>query len=156
MSPTSLIATLGGIGRAPVAPGTVASLVSLPIAFVIARYAGTAALLIATIAAAAIGTWASDLHAQSVGNQDPSECVIDELAGQWLTCLFAPLSLTGFLLAFVLFRLFDMLKPWPTSEAEKLAGGLGIMADDLVAAVMAGILVLGASMFGIGVPQSLL
>jgi phosphatidylglycerophosphatase A len=149
MSPTSLIATLGGIGRAPIAPGTVASLVALPFAFILVRYAGTSALLLATIAASAVGIWACDLHAHSVGNADPSECVVDELAGQWLACVFAPLSLGGFALAFILFRLFDVLKPWPTSAAEKLEGGLGIVADDLVAGVMAGILVVGASAVGI-------
>jgi phosphatidylglycerophosphatase A len=153
MSPTSLIATLGGIGRAPIAPGTVASLVALPFAYIFARYAGTMGLFLATLAASVVGIWASDLHARSVGDVDPSECVVDELAGQWLTCAFAPLSLSGFALAFVLFRLFDMLKPWPTSQAEKLPGGIGIVADDLVAAVMAGILVLGASMVGIVAPQ---
>jgi phosphatidylglycerophosphatase A len=153
MSPTSLIATLGGIGRAPVAPGTVASLVALPFAYVLSRYAGTMGLLLATVAASVVGIWASDLHARSVDEVDPSECVVDELAGQWLTCAFAPLSPGGFALAFVLFRLFDMLKPWPTSRAEKLPGGLGIVADDLVAAVMAGILLLGASMVGVIGPQ---
>lgn len=142
---STLIATLGGVGFAPLAPGTVASSAALPFAWLLMLYAGSAGLIIATIGVSALGLWACDSHSHAAGEIDPSECVIDELAGQWLACAFAPLSLGGFLLAFVLFRIFDILKPWPASSAERLHGGAGIMADDLVAGLMAGILVMGAS-----------
>jgi phosphatidylglycerophosphatase A len=142
---STLIATLGGVGFAPLAPGTVASIAALPFAWLLMLYAGSAGLIIATIGVSALGLWACDSHSHASGETDPSECVIDELAGQWLACAFAPLSPGGFLLAFVLFRLFDILKPWPASSAERLHGGAGIMADDLVAGLMAGILVMGAS-----------
>jgi phosphatidylglycerophosphatase A len=72
---------------------------------------------------------------------DPKECVIDELAGQWIACAFAPLSPVAYLLAFILFRAFDITKIWPVSRAERLHGGLGIMADDVVAALMAGAII---------------
>lgn len=137
-----LIATLGGLGRAPFAPGTVASLAALPFAWLLVYYGGNLALLGATLAAAIVGTWACDEYARRTNAIDPSECVADELAGQWLTFAFAPLSLAGLVLAFLLFRLFDVLKPWPISLAERLEGGLGIMADDIVAAVMAGLLLI--------------
>ena len=67
--------------------------------------------------------------------------MIDEVAGQFLACAFAPLSLAGFALVFLLFRLFDISKLWPISAAERLRGGLGIVADDLVAGLMAGLIV---------------
>jgi len=146
---STLIATLGGLGRVPFAPGTVASLVALPFAWLLARYGGNSVLLGATLAAAVIGTWACDAYARRTNAIDPSECVADELAGQWLTCAFAPLSVGGMLLAFFLFRLFDVLKPWPIPLAERLEGGLGIMADDIVAAAMAGMLV--AICAGVGI-----
>ena len=81
-------------------------------------------------------------YARECGSGDPSECVIDEVAGQWIACAFAPLSLWGFVLAFVLFRYFDIRKPWPISRLEKLNGGLGIMADDVAAGAIAGLIVL--------------
>ena len=146
---STLIATLGGLGRAPFAPGTVASFVALPFAWLLAHFGGNLLLLGATLAAALVGAWACDVYARRTNVVDPSECVADELAGQWLTCLFAPLSLTGMLLAFLLFRLFDVLKPWPIPLAEQLEGGLGIMADDIVAAVMAGLLVAVCAAAGI-------
>ena len=138
---STLIATLGGLGRVPFAPGTIASLAALPFAWLFSYYGGNLLLLGATLAAALIGTWACDVYAHNANAIDPSECVADELAGQWLTCAFAPLSLAGMLAAFLLFRLFDVLKPWPIPLAERFEGGLGIMADDIVAAVMAGLLV---------------
>ncbi|HVT24476.1 MAG TPA: phosphatidylglycerophosphatase A, partial [Rhizomicrobium sp.] len=72
---------------------------------------------------------------------DPSEAVIDELAGQWLACAFAPLSWQGYLAAFVLFRFFDMTKIWPVSAAERARGGWGVMFDDIVAGLIAGVIV---------------
>jgi phosphatidylglycerophosphatase A len=134
-------ATVFGIGRSPIAPGTVASSVALPIAWIALTAGGPVALLSLALVTAALGMWAGDVYAKDKGAHDPSECVIDEVAGQLLACAFAPLSLTGFALAFLLFRLFDISKLWPISVAERLRGGLGIVADDLVAGLMTGLIV---------------
>jgi phosphatidylglycerophosphatase A len=132
------LATLFGIGRFPSAPGTAASLVALPIAWLIAAMFGRGWLMFSAVVALAVGTWACEMYSRAKGEDDPKECVIDELAAQWIVCAFAPLSLLGFFLAFVLFRLFDIFKPWPINLVEeRVPGGLGIMADDVVAAVMA-------------------
>ena len=141
MNIAAAIATLFGIGRAPYAPGTVASLAALPFAWVLAMVDGRAALLFAAIFATAIGGWASEHYVREKGDKDPSDCVIDELAGQWIACAFAPRSLLGFGAAFVFFRALDIAKPWPLSAAEKLPGGLGVMADDVIAGIIAGLLV---------------
>ena len=141
MKASAAIATFFGIGRVPVAPGTVASLVALIIAWPMAIYGGRFAVLIAGILASAIGAWAGDHYARDTKQADPSECVIDEVAGQWIVCAFAPVSVIAFALAFVLFRFFDIFKPWPISRLEKLPGGLGIMADDLGAALAAALIV---------------
>ena len=142
----TLIATVLHVGRFPVAPGTVASLVALPFAWLILRYDSAIGLCVAAFVAAALGVWACDVYMRETSMHDPSECVIDELAGQWLACAFAPLSLKGFALAFVLFRLFDVTKIWPVSAAERLDGGLGVVADDMVAGLFAGLLVAAAWM----------
>ena len=134
-------ATLLGIGRSPFAPGTVASMVALPIAWIAVTVGGSVALLSLALVTAVLGMWACDVYAKDKGAHDPSECVIDEVAGQFLACAFAPLSLAGFALVFLLFRLFDISKLWPISAAERLRGGLGIVADDLVAGLMAGLIV---------------
>jgi phosphatidylglycerophosphatase A len=134
------ISTLLGIGYARYAPGTVASAVSLPLAYIIANTAGRFALLFCAIVALAIGAWASEHYAAETKTIDPSECVVDELAGQWIACSFAPVSLPGYALAFVLFRLFDIWKPWPIRYTERWHGGVGIMADDVVAALMGGLI----------------
>ena len=81
-------------------------------------------------------------YAKECGRADPSECVIDELAGQWIALAFVPPTLAGFALAFAFFRYLDIRKLWPVSEAEKLKGGLGIVADDVVAGLIAGLIVL--------------
>jgi phosphatidylglycerophosphatase A len=143
------IATLCGIGYARTAPGTVASAVALPFAYLIAFAGSRFALLILAIAVLAIGAWASELYAAETKTFDPSECVVDELAGQWIACAFAPVSIAGYALAFVLFRVFDIWKPWPIRRVERLHGGLGIMADDVVAALMAGVILVVLARAGV-------
>lgn len=140
MNTPRAISTLFGVGYARYAPGTVASAVALPLAYVIACFGNRFVLLLCAIVALAVGAWASELYAAETQTFDPSECVVDELAGQWIACAFAPVSLLGYALAFVLFRLFDIWKPWPIRYTERWHGGLGIMADDVVAAVMGGII----------------
>jgi phosphatidylglycerophosphatase A len=136
------LATLFGIGRMPHAPGTAASLVAAAVAWPIAAAAGSWVLLPLGVAVGLAAVPIADRYARECGRDDPSDCVIDELAGQWLACAFAPLSLWGFMLAFVAFRLFDMTKLWPVSAAERLKGGVGIVADDIVAGLLAGVVVM--------------
>jgi phosphatidylglycerophosphatase A len=87
----------------------------------------------------AAGVLVCDRYMQRFGRaDDPSEIVLDEVAGQWLTVAFLGLGVAPYLLGFVLFRLFDIWKPWPVSWADqRLPGGLGVMADDLLAALLA-------------------
>jgi phosphatidylglycerophosphatase A len=135
------IATLFGLGRVRTAPGTVASIVALPFAWLIAFEGGRISLLLAAIFVSALGGWACEHYVRESGKHDPSECVIDELAGQWLALAFAPLGVLAYFLAFVLFRVLDITKPWPMSAAERLPGGLGVMADDLLAGLLTGLVV---------------
>ncbi|MGH6873116.1 MAG: phosphatidylglycerophosphatase A family protein [Rhizomicrobium sp.] len=146
------IATVFGIGFARVAPGTVASIAALPAAWLIAYFAGRWWLLVAAIVVAAIGAWACELYSRAKMDPDPSECVVDEVAGQLLVCAFCPFppTLMAYFLAFVLFRVFDITKLWPVSEAEnRIPGGLGIMADDIVAALMASVIIAVLAHLGI-------
>jgi phosphatidylglycerophosphatase A len=138
MTPAAMISTVFGIGRAPGAPGSVASILAVPVAAVIQYFTGFYGVLIASALAFAIGVWASEVYARECGDDDPSDCVIDEVAGQWLACAIALPSWLGYLIALLLFRLFDISKTWPVSLAERLPGGWGIMADDIVAGLIAG------------------
>lgn len=156
---SSIIATMGGIGYFGVAPGTIASAVAVPLALLIALNGGAMSLVGASLIAFTIGIYACADHMRQTGrHDDPSECVIDELAGQWLACAFAVLTFGGrvplaasplpaFALAFALFRLFDIWKPWPVSAADRLSGGVGVMLDDMVAGLMAGLLIVPARLF---------
>lgn len=147
---STIIASVFGIGFFPVASGTVMSIIAVPLAIFIARHGGGAAVVVASLLAFVLGIWACGAHVRATGREDPSECVIDELAGQWLACagvLFAPASAAELALAFLLFRLFDILKPWPISAAEKLPGGLGVMADDMLAGLAAAIIAAAVQYF---------
>jgi phosphatidylglycerophosphatase A len=143
------IVTVFGLGFVRYAPGTAASVVALPIAWLIAITGGRFLLLLAGVLVFAIGAWASELYATETKRFDPPECVIDEIAGQWITCAFALVSLPSYALAFLLFRLFDIFKPWPISTTERLHGGVGIMADDLAAAIIAGAIIVAITRFGL-------
>jgi phosphatidylglycerophosphatase A len=150
---STIVASVFGIGYFEFAPGTIMSAVALPLALLITVRAGAMSLIGASLIVFTIGVYACADHMRQTGrHDDPSECVIDELAGQWLASAFAALnfgglipshriSLLAFALSFLLFRLFDIWKPWPVSAAEKLSGGVGVMLDDMVAGLMAGILV---------------
>lgn len=153
-----MIATVFGIGYAPFAPGTVASLVALPLAWLISYFSNRFVLLLAGILAGAIGAWACELYVRARKDKDPSECVIDEIAGQWIACAFvatsfgmgSPHTLLGYVIAFVLFRAFDISKLWPINWIERtVPGGLGVMADDLLAGAMAGIIIFVLANFGL-------
>lgn len=156
---STVVASVFGIGYFDIAPGTIMSAIATPLALIIGIRAGAMSILGASLIAFVIGVFACADHMRQTGrNDDPSECVVDELAGQWLACAFAGLTFGGlipaphasipaFALAFVLFRLFDIWKPWPVSWAETLDGGVGVMLDDMVAGLMAGVLVAAARYF---------
>ena len=122
----------------PIAPGSWGSLVALPLAWVIAVFWGIVGLGIAAAIAFLLGWWAAATIARASAVEDPGAIVIDEVAGQWLVLVAVPPALLPYALAFLLFRIFDIWKPWPARWAEqRVRGGLGIMLDDVVAAVYA-------------------
>jgi len=143
---SAVVSTVFGIGYFSFAPGTIMSAVAVPLAILLALHGGYIVVLGAALVALVIGILSCAEHVRVTGNPDPSECVIDELAGQWLACAFVvitPITRVPFVLpffvAFVLFRIFDIWKPWPIYLAEtKLHGGLAVMMDDIVAGLIAG------------------
>jgi phosphatidylglycerophosphatase A len=142
--PAMLVATLGGVGLSPKAPGTFGALIALPFGWLIARSAGPAGLLVAAVLLFALGWWAAAIVCRSLG-KDPREIVVDEASGLWLTLAAAPLDLWFYAAGFVLFRIFDIVKPWPVGWADKrITGGFGTMIDDTLAAVYAAIILLFA------------
>ncbi|HEX5235635.1 MAG TPA: phosphatidylglycerophosphatase A [Silvibacterium sp.] len=136
-------ATFFGLGFLPGGPGTWASLATAAIWYFAARAAHpapiqlTVSTLIAALIATALGIPAASTVEGESGWQDPGHVVIDEVAGQLIALLFMPGEIGHALLAFALFRFFDILKPPPVRQLERLHGGLGIMVDDLGAGVYA-------------------
>jgi phosphatidylglycerophosphatase A len=147
MDAPRLVASMFGIGHSPLAPGTVASLVALPLGGALLAW-HPLVLAVAILAITLLGLWS--LHAGAIDG-DPAWVVIDEVAGQWvaLITLAAP-TLPGLLAAFALFRLFDIAKPGPVRLAERVRGAGGIMADDLVAGALAALVLLAAHWFAPG------
>jgi len=138
--PAPLLATWFGAGLSLWAPGTVGSLAALPLAWLIVDHTGTLGLAIAIIAVFGAGVWASHVYSRETGMADPGAIVIDEVAGQWITLLLIPPDLAMYAVGFVLFRLADIVKPWPISVIDrKMKGGVGVMLDDVLAGAIAAI-----------------
>ena len=136
-----LVATGGYAGYSPVAPGTAGSVVGL-LLLVGVRFLGTSTIEFGVlVGVVAVGVWASSVGERHAGQKDPGIVVIDEVAGMLLTLFWLPLTLSTAIVGFLMFRLFDITKPFPVRVAERLPGGMGIMADDLIAAVYASIAV---------------
>ena len=134
-----LFSTWFGAGLSPKASGTVGSLAALPVIAAI-HSLGDIYVGISLIILIPISIWASDISRELLNKEDPSEVVIDEVAGMMLTLFFMPLSWISYLLGFVLFRFFDILKPFPIGWVDKnIKGGAGIVLDDLVAGIFANI-----------------
>ncbi len=134
----TFVATVGGIGLLPRAPGSWGSLAALPIAWLVLQHSGPYALGAAAILVFALGCWASAGTIRRTGEDDPGPIVIDEVAGQFVALLPAAAELWQFALGFVLFRIADIAKPWPVSWADRrIKGGFGVMADDAIAGLYA-------------------
>ena len=138
-SPSILLATWFGAGLIPKAPGTWGSLAALPFAWGIAATGGQVALLIGAVLVFGVGWLVSNVYLQNFGGEDPDPVVIDEVAGQWLTLAAVAPDPVLLFIGFGLFRLVDIYKPWPVNWADKkVKAGLGIMLDDILAALYAG------------------
>ncbi len=134
--PLLAITTWFGTGLSPIAPGTAGSLGALPFAWALAWWGGPWVLAAGALVTFVIGTLASEAHVRRSGENDPRRIVIDEVSGQWLTLVFAPLDPIAYGLGFLLFRIADILKPWPACLADrKVHGGFGVMLDDGIAAL---------------------
>jgi phosphatidylglycerophosphatase A len=130
------LASVAGCGYFPWGPGTVGSLAAIAIAAALHAYAhaGRLTLLILTLVLLAPAVWSAGVAERALHKHDPGVVVIDEVLGQWVTLLGASaLSWKSFLAGFLLFRLFDIWKPWPVRSFERLPAGAGIVADDLAA-----------------------
>ena len=131
------VATAGYVGYFPIAPGTAGSAVGL-VLLVAIRFFGSPELELGVLVVTVVlGLWASGVEERYAAREDPGLVVIDEVAGMLLTLLWVPLTWATALVGFLAFRLFDIVKPFPARDAERLHGGFGIMADDLIAAVYA-------------------
>ena len=159
-----LVATCFGVGLLRPAPGTWGSAVAVLLGLVIFRYGSFPALALATVLATVAGFWACQRELAERPGADPQEFVIDEVAGQWLALLFPAFAFwwrgfdgwmpsPGWLAAFVLFRLLDIWKPGPVGWADRRHDPAGVMLDDLIAGVFAGIGVLVAAGVAHGIMQ---
>ena len=138
LSPPVLLATWFGAGLAPVAPGTFGSAAALPLALLLVWLFGWPALLVAAAVIFVIGLWATGRYMALTGRQDPKEVVIDEVSAQMLPLIVAPLELLPWLAGFLLFRFFDVVKPWPCGYLDRtFHGGFGVMVDDFAAGLYA-------------------
>ncbi len=153
----AMITTFMGAGLLKPAPGTWGTLAALPVFLLIHLYGGFVGVVLATVAVTGIGTWATEQATRGKDNHDPSEIVIDEVAGMWIAlwpvsfgAIYANAHVLdlwpGWVAAFLLFRLFDITKWGPVGWADRRDDAIGVMLDDVIAGVMAGVgvIVLGA------------
>jgi phosphatidylglycerophosphatase A len=152
VSVANLIATWFGCGRSPYAPGTAGSAAAVGIAIALQHWLGFGPLQFAVMAALLFlpATWAADVAARAAGLKDPGFVVVDEVIGQWIALAGArALNWKSYLAAFALFRLFDIWKPAPVRQLERLPGGWGINADDVMAGLYAALVLWAAGCFNL-------
>ncbi|MEZ5731111.1 MAG: phosphatidylglycerophosphatase A [Paracoccaceae bacterium] len=154
MKLSRFVATAAGVGLLRPAPGTWGSLAAIALGVFLHRLGHFPLLALATCAAVALGFWSVTREVEGKDDKDPSEIVIDEVAGQWIALLFPSAAFwivgaesttfpwPGYLTAFILFRIFDIWKPGIIGRADRRGDAAGVMLDDLWAGVFAGILTL--------------
>ena len=142
-----VLAVWFGCGHVPIAPGTAGTVGAIPL-YLLLRPHGLVPVALAALVCTLVGVWAAGRVVVRTGRHDPQIVVIDEVAGVLITWLAAPVGWKGLLAGFVLFRLFDQLKPWPANVAERWRGGWGVMMDDVFAGVWGALVLLGARRLG--------
>ena len=137
------IATCGYLGYVPIAPGTFGSAAGLAVFYAVRSTGSVSVELAAIVVLFAIGLWSGTVAEHHFGGTDPGPIVLDEVVGMLITLALLPVNLTGAIAGFLIFRVLDVLKPWPAAGFEKLPGGLGVMADDGMAALYGNLLMRG-------------
>lgn len=137
------IATCAYVGYVPLAPGTFGSAAGLAVFAALRTVDSSAIELAAIVGLFAVGVWSAHVAERYFGGVDPGPIVMDEVVGVLITLALLPVTFTGAVVGFLIFRLFDVVKPWPSARFEKLHGGLGVMADDAMAAVYANLVLRG-------------
>ena len=128
------------VGNIPFAPGTFGSLLGLPLCFILAGIQLPPAIIVVVLFIG-LAVWVSNNAARTLKRKDPGCIVIDEIAGMMVTLIGVPVHLTSVIIGFILFRILDIAKPFPIRMIDKrLSGGLGIVADDVVAGIFANML----------------
>ncbi|MDO8795420.1 MAG: phosphatidylglycerophosphatase A [Vicinamibacterales bacterium] len=130
-----LVSTVAYIGYLPIAPGTWGSAAGLAVYAAVRATAGPVAELAVVVVLLAAGVWSATVTGHEMGDEDPGPVVIDEVVGMLVTVLWLPVGLTGAVAGFFLFRLFDIVKPFPARQFERLPGGWGVMLDDVMAGI---------------------
>jgi len=148
-SPTLLLAFGFGSGLSPKAPGTMGTLAAIPLWWLLAQLPLTSYLIVVLVAAV-VGITICGRAADQMGVHDHGGIVWDEFVGFWIAMAALPITWTSVILGFVLFRLFDILKPWPISWLDKkVSGGFGIMIDDVIAGLAAAAVIYLLGHFGL-------
>jgi phosphatidylglycerophosphatase A len=148
--PATWVATWFGTGLMKPAPGTWGTLGALPFGIVLMIYGGLIPLLIAIFLAFLIGLWSASHFERMVREKDSGMVVIDEVVGMWIALIPATVTPLSVGLAFVFFRLFDVLKPWPVNCLDKrFHGPWGVMLDDVMAGIYAAIVLIGLRYVGV-------
>ena len=149
--PATWAATWFGCGLIRPAPGTWGTIGALPFGIILMMTGGIPALLIGIIIIFPLGLWASKHFEQMVREKDSAMIVIDEALGVWIAMIPAVLTASSVATAFILFRFFDILKPWPINWLDKkLPGALGVMLDDVMAGIYAALVLIGLRYVGLG------
>jgi phosphatidylglycerophosphatase A len=137
------IATCAHVGYAPVAPGTFGSAVGLVVYYLVRRQASTAVELSAIAVILVVGLWSATEAEHHFGGIDPGPVVIDEVIGMLITLALHPVNVAGAIVGFFIFRVLDVVKPWPARRFELLPGGFGVVLDDVMAGVYGNLLMWG-------------
>ena len=147
-NPVHFLAFGFGAGLSPKAPGTFGTLVAVPLWWLLASNTGTWGYLAVTLAVIAVGPYLCGRTSRDMGVHDHGGIVWDEFVGYWITMFMAPPGIGWLVVGFVLFRVFDIIKPWPIKWAdEQVSGGLGIMLDDVIAGILACLCIQGLAVF---------